>query len=164
MGPSASCIPAAAGLVLTGLGYFLISGWDIGIAEPGLTVHLAITGLGFGLLITPIAIAGTETVKEDIRGAAASTITAMRIVGMTLGLAALTAWGTTRFGILVDDIRLPFPLPGETEAQAAQRAEEFNTLVQDAGMTLFQDFFTIAMAVSVLALIPVALMVVKRRN
>ena len=86
-------VPAAAGLIIAAIGYWLVSGWDLDIAEPELTLHLLFVGFGFGLLIVPIALAGTETVGEDIRATAASMVTAMRIVGMTFGLAALTAWG-----------------------------------------------------------------------
>ena len=91
----------AMGLLLAALGFWLMSGWDLDIADPLLTAHLATAGLGFGLLIAPIALAATNTVGEDARGAAAALITATRIIGMTLGIAALTAWGTGRFDALI---------------------------------------------------------------
>ena len=155
-------IPAVVGLIIAAVGYWLISGWTIDIAEPSLTVHLAITGFGFGLLIVPIALAGTETVGESIRATAASMVTAMRIVGMTLGLAALTAWGTTRFDFLVADIRLPFAAVGESAAESQERVGQFNSQLQAAGMTLFQEFFLIAVVVCLLALIPAVLMIMKK--
>ena len=155
-------IPAVVGLVIAAVGYWLISGWTVDIAEPNLTLHLAITGFGFGLLIVPIALAGTETVGESIRATAASMVTAMRIVGMTLGLAALTAWGTSRFDLLVADIRLPFAAVGETAAESQERVGQFNSQLQDAGMTLFQEFFLIAAVVCLLALIPAVLMIMNK--
>ncbi|MEE8046391.1 MAG: MFS transporter, partial [Dehalococcoidia bacterium] len=41
-------IPAITGLVVTTAGFLLLSSWTIDIAEPMLTIHLAITGLGLG--------------------------------------------------------------------------------------------------------------------
>lgn len=157
-------IPALIGLVLAALGYWLISGWTPDIGEPQLTTHLAITGFGFGLLIVPIALAGTETVGESVRATAASMVTAMRIVGMALGLAALTAWGSTRFDFLVTDIRLPFAVPGETSVQSQARVDQFNAQLQEAGFTLFQEFFLIAVLMCLVAVIPAVLMIMKKSS
>ena len=70
-------VPAATGLVFAAVGYWLVSGWGLDIGEPDLTLHLLVVGFGFGLLIVPIALAGTETVGEDIRATAASMVTAL---------------------------------------------------------------------------------------
>ena len=155
-------VPAFIGLALAALGFWLMSGWDIAIAEPALTVHLITAGLGFGLLIAPIALAATESVGEENRGTAAATVTATRMVGMTLGLATLTAWGSGRFRGLVPSGQWPFQLSGETATQFEQRMLEYETQLTSAGMTLFTDFFLIAMAVCVIALLPAALMAWKR--
>jgi hypothetical protein len=157
-------VPAVVGLIFAAFGYWLVSGWTVDVAEPDLTVHLAVIGFGFGLLIVPIALAGTETLGESVRATAASMITATRIVGMALGLAALTAWGTSRFDFLVTDIRLPFAVAGETAAESRERVDQFNDLVQDAGMTLFQEFFLIAVVVCLLALIPAVLMIMNKTS
>ena len=151
-------VPALIGLGLAAVGFLLMSGWDLDIEDPALTLHLATAGLGFGLLVAPIALAATESVGEENRGTAAAMVTAMRIVGMTLGLAALTAWGSDRFQGLVSGMSLPFALPGETAAESQQRVQEFDAQLRDAGMTLFSEFFLIAMAVCLAALIPVAFM------
>lgn len=151
-------LPSALGLLLAALGFWLMSGWDLGIADPLLTAHLATAGLGFGLLIAPIALAATNTVGEDARGAAAALITAMRIIGMTLGIAALTAWGTGRFDALIAGAGVPFALQGETPQQAAERIAEFQQRIAEAGLTLFGDFFTAAMLLCLAALLPIAFM------
>lgn len=153
-------VPAVAGLIIAAGGYWLISQWNFDIAEPELTLHLATVGFGFGLLIVPIALAGTETVNEGIRATAASMVTAMRIVGMTFGLAALTAWGVGRFNLLTADIRLPFD--ADDAATAQDRIDRFGEQIQDAGMALFQEFFLIAAAACLLAVVPAVLMIVHR--
>ncbi len=155
-------IPAVAGLVSTSAGYWLVSGWDLNIAEPELTIHLLIVGFGFGLLIVPIALAGTETVGEDIRATAASMVTAMRIVGMTFGIAALTAWGVARFDVLAADIRLPFTEATQTSAEAQAQLDRFADRINEAGMTLFQEFFIIAAALCLAAVVPAVLMIVNK--
>ena len=71
---------------------------------------------------------------------------------MTVGLAALTAWGTGRFDTLVAGISLPFGLPGETREQVAQRMQEFNDRLINAGLTVFNEFFLVAMALSLIAI------------
>ena len=150
--------PAMLGLLLIALGFWLMSGWGLDIADPWLTVHLATAGFGFGLLIAPIALAATNSVGDDARGAAAALITTMRVVGMTLGVAALTAWGTGRFDTLVAGIGAPFALPGETAQQAQARIAEVQQHLAEAGLTLFSDFFVVAAVLCLLALLPTAFM------
>ncbi|MCH8109338.1 MAG: MFS transporter, partial [Chloroflexi bacterium] len=113
-------VPTITGLALSALGFWFMSQWDLQIADPLLTLHLATAGLGFGLVIAPIALAATNSVEEGVRGTAAGLITATRMIGMTIGLATLTAWGVGRFQDLVADIQL-FPTEGETVLQAQQR-------------------------------------------
>ena len=36
------------GLGLAALGLFLVSGWELDVVEPRLTLHLALAGLGLG--------------------------------------------------------------------------------------------------------------------
>ena len=121
-------------------------------------------GLGFGLLIAPIALVATESVDVGLRGAASAVVTAMRIVGMTFGLAALTAWGTGRFQQLVVGLELPLPLRGESSEQSQARIVEFESHLSDAGLTLFNDFFLIAMAVALIAIVSALFMVWRRKS
>ena len=157
-------IPSAAGLALVAAGFGMMSTWGLDIGDPSMTAHLATTGLGLGLLIAPIAMAATNFVDVGLRGAASAVVTAMRIVGMTFGLAALTAWGTGRFQHLVVGLKLPFPLPGETSEQSRARVAEFNASVTDAGLSLFNDFFMIAMTVAVIAIVPALFMAWRRSD
>jgi len=150
--------PAVLGLALAAVGFGFMSRWGLDIADPAMGAHLAVSGLGFGLLIAPIALVATNAVETGFRGAAAALITAMRVLGMTLGLAALTAWGTGRFQELVAGIPV-FPLAGESAAQADTRLGEVETQLIDAGLSLFSNFFTIAMVVSLIAIFFAAFLV-----
>lgn len=150
--------PAVAGLLIAALGFRMMSGWGLDVADPWMTLHLAVTGFGFGLLIAPIALAATNSAPEDARGAAAALVTAMRIIGMTLGVAALTAWGTGRFEGLIAGASAPFALPGETAAQTAERLSALEWQLTEAGLTLFSDFFVAGMWLCIAALAPVGFM------
>ena len=155
-------LPAALGLLLAALGFLMMSGWGLDIADPWLTIHLATAGFGFGLLIAPVALAATNSVGDDTRGAAAAMITTTRVVGMTLGIAALTAWGTGRLDALIAGIGAPFALPGETAQQAQTRILEAQRQIAEAGLTLFGDFFVAAACLCLLALLPTAFMAWRR--
>ena len=155
-------LPSIVGLLLIAVGYGLMSGWGLGIADPAMTLHLATAGLGFGLLIAPIALAATNSVGVGLRGAASAVVTAMRIVGMTFGLAALTAWGVGRFSQLVVGLELPLPVPGETAEQSRTRLAGFEQHLIDAGLSVFSDFFLIAMGVALVGVLSAAFMIQRR--
>lgn len=146
-------VPTIVGLALAATGFWLMSGWDLTISDPQLTIHLATVGMGFGLVIAPIALAAVNSVREGDRATAASLITASRITGMALGLAALTAWGTGHFGRLVTGLQVPYPLVGESAQAYQQRFDDFQQQVTGAGLNVFNDFFLIAAGLSVLAII-----------
>ena len=150
-------LPTVLGLLLAGLGFAFMSRWDLEIADPAMTIHLATAGLGFGLLIAPIALAATESVHEGDRGAAAALVTAMRVVGMTVGLAALTAWGSGRFDTKVSGMSLPL-LSGGTTEEVEQLVVEYTDELIGVGLSLFNEFFLIAMAVCLVGIVPAALM------
>ncbi len=155
-------IPTTLGLALIAIGFGLMSAWGADIADPMMTLHLATVGLGFGLLIAPIALAAVNSVSVELRGAAAAVVTAMRVVGMTFGLAALTAWGTGRFQQLVVGLELPLALPGETAEQTQARVREFEATLMDVGLSVFNEFFLVAMAVSLIAILPAIFMALRQ--
>ncbi len=156
-------VPAVLGLALAALGFLLMSGWEVDIGEPALTGHLALTGLGFGLLIAPVALAATESVGEENRGTAAAMVTASRMMGMTFGLAALTAWGSRRFHGLAPPAEWPFQLQEETRLQFQERMAGYEEQLTGTGMTLFGEFFLIAMGVTLAAVLAAAFMSWRRR-
>lgn len=143
-------IPAIFGLVITTAGFLLLSTWTVDITEPALTIHLAITGLGLGLLVSPIAETALRGVQDDQRGAASALLTVSRMVGMTAGLAAMTALGTVQFQELVADVPA-FSLDPEVQQQIIDRAT-------DAGVNVFTRFYLYGAFLSAVALVPAWLM------
>ena len=134
------------GLAFIGTGLLFMSGWDTEVAELRLTVPLAMTGLGFGLVIPPIGISALSAAPSHYWGAAASLVTASRMVGMALGLAALSAWGIERFYSLTAHVTI-----GAT-------FEETQAPLIEAGVTVFQELFTISGFLVLLAILPALLM------
>ena len=57
---------------------------------------LALFGLGFGLTVTPRSMAAVEAAGRDAFGVASAAVTVARMAGMAIGMAILTAFGTTR--------------------------------------------------------------------
>ena len=58
-------------------------------------VALAAFGFGFGLSVTPRSAAAVESAGRAAFGAASSVVTVARMLGMAVGLAVLTAYGST---------------------------------------------------------------------
>ena len=134
------------GLALMGIGLLFMSTWETEVVEPRLTLPLVSAGLGFGLVIPPIGVSALSASPSSYWGAAASLVTAARMVGMAMGLAALSAWGIERFYSLTADVELG-PTFEQTEA-----------VLIDAGVTVFQNLFLITGIMSLLAILPALLM------
>ena len=134
------------GLLLIGSGLLVMSTWETEVAEPRLSVPLVAAGLGFGLVIPPIGISALSAAPRHYWGAAASLVTASRMVGMALGLAALSAWGIQRFYSLTAHVTV-----GTTY-------EETEAPLIAAGVVVFENIFTIAGVLSLLAILPALLM------
>ena len=134
------------GLAFIGIGLLLMSGWGTEVEEFRLTAPLVMAGLGFGLVIPPISVTALSAAPSSYWGAAASLVTASRMVGMALGLAALSAWGIERFYSLTADVTI-----GAT-------FEEMDAPLIAAGVTVFQNLFMIAGFLALLAILPALLM------
>ena len=134
------------GLALMGAGLLFMSGWETDVGEFRLTVPLVAAGLGFGLVIPPISVSALSAAPSHYWGAAASLVTASRMVGMALGLAALSAWGIERFYSLTADVSL------------GSNFEVTEATLIGAGVTVFQNLFMISGFLSLIAILPALLM------
>ena len=142
-GVRAVCI---TGLVFVGAGLLFMSGWGTEVEQIRLSVPLVTAGLGFGLVIPAISVSALSAAPSHYWGAAASLVTASRMVGMALGLSALSAWGIERF----------YSLTAHVTIGATYEATEAPLI--EAGVTVFQNLFMIAGFLSLIAILPALLM------
>jgi MFS family permease len=97
-------VVTVAGLALSVGALVRMASWTptTGISE--VAVLLGIFGLGFGMTVTPRSTAAVNAVGRAAFGAASATVTVARMLGMAVGLAALTAFGSTTIDRLSHDI------------------------------------------------------------
>lgn len=93
-----------AGLAASVVGLVVMAGWTPGTTILAAAAALGLFGLGFGLTVTARSTAATEAVDPSAYGAAASVVTVARMAGMAVGLAILTAYGSTTIDRLYDQV------------------------------------------------------------
>jgi MFS family permease len=138
-------LTAAPGLLLAAGGFGLMSGWRIGTPYPVMLGHLMLAGVGFGLVIAPVATAVVNAASASQRGAASALVIIFRLCGMTLGLAAMTTYGLQRA-----DALLELQTAADLGQMVAAGMEVMNQVISET--------FWIAAAVSALALVPALLL------
>lgn len=151
-------LPAMAGLLTCAASFLLLSGWPATTGDARMARDLAVGGIGFGLLLAPVTTTAIAWAGNERGGVAAALVTLMRMMGMMVGLSALTSYGLDRFDWLVRDLALPLPMPGETAAAVAQRQAEYAARVLDATVTVYHELFLAAAIISLAALVPAALL------
>lgn len=100
-------IVSFTGLMIAAGGFWLITHWSIDVLDkthdlglfrlPVLDTDLAIVGLGLGLVIAPLTSATLRVVPAAQHGIASAFVVVARMIGMLIGMAALSAWGLFRF-------------------------------------------------------------------
>ncbi len=94
----------AVGLGASIAGLLWMGTWDARVTYPVVAAAAGLFGLGFGLTVTPRTTAAVEAVGRARFGAASATVTVARMIGMAIGLAALTAYGSTTITRLSDEV------------------------------------------------------------
>ncbi len=92
------------GLALSVGGLLAMSRWDSGISIEAVAAGLGVYGLGFGLTVTPRSTAAVEAAGRRAFGVASAVVTVARMIGMAIGLAILTAYGSTTIDRLSQQI------------------------------------------------------------
>lgn len=149
---------AAAGLALAAIGFFFLSSWDqntlshhvLGLPLLVADFQLFITGLGLGLEIAPVSAALLDVVGESQRGAAASFLVLMRLVGMLVGFSLLSGFALFHFQQATAHLIPPIPsaLP-----DYLVRLASYELLVRQAILDEYHFIFVITAVVLVLGAI-----------
>jgi MFS family permease len=148
-------ITAVLGFLIAAGGYLLVSRWPVDPSQSAMTRDLMISGLGFGLVIGPIGASVISSVSAKWMTTGSALVTVSRMVGMVVGLSALSSWGVRRFNSLAANITTPIVRPsGLTDAQWQAITDAAATATKNAAHTVFSEFFLIAAIVIGAAAIP----------
>ena len=150
-------VAATGGMLLSAFGFLRLSGWDASIVEPRLSLDLATTGLGFGLVLAPLAGSVLGAARGGSETVGAASLTIARMIGMTIGLSSLTTWGLSEFNRRVADHPLPLQTPGQSEAAYNALLHRYEEVVKSAALFVFDRLFLVAAVLCVIAAV-IALM------
>jgi len=142
---------AVAGLALAAVGFVLMTRWQADelarhsgpLREADLVLGLC--GLGFGLVIAPLAAAVLDATRRREHGLASSLVVLSRTSGMLLALSALTAFGLHRFYALL----ATYPPPSGNDLHAQLKLLEQH--VTSALVEEYHEIFAIAAGLCLLA-------------
>src|SRR5579885_2776636 len=143
---------AVIGLLFTAVGFYLMSRWPIDVNWTQITISTVTAGLGFGLVIAPIGTTAINAVRSTQAGTASAVVTALRMLGMTLGLAALTSWALAYFKQLAAQYP-SLPISATTE-QFAQWSKGYAAHLINSAHIVYSAVFFTAMILCLLGIIP----------
>lgn len=150
-------LTASVGILLVLIGYVvLFLSLDADHYARG-AIGLVIAGWGFGLLMTPLNGSTLSAAEAADYGAAASTTLMVRLLGMTVGISALTAFGIRRLQTLTDRVGTVVRQPNESTAAFLARQQQF--IVDHAiplSVQVLRETFLIAAIIALLAIIPIS--------
>lgn len=143
-----------AGLALAGAMFVLMAFWERDALDHALaTIALLLCGFGFGLALSPVNTAMLAATRPDSHGLVSALVVVARMVGMLVGVSALTAIGLRRYYTLVDDI----PSPNELCPANPGTCRPFIDALREAAIsqvhTIFAGAAVCAFAAAVLAVL-----------
>jgi MFS transporter, DHA2 family, triacylglyceride efflux pump len=140
-------VVTAVGMGMAAFAFVLMSRWDVTALEsPTVNVALVAGGLGFGLALAPVNAAVLATTADDVHGLASALVVVARMVGMLVGISALTTLGLRRYYVEQADI------PSVREVcEGKSRCDEFNDLLRVAGIAQEHTVFLGAAVCAVVA-------------
>ncbi|UYM05279.1 MFS transporter [Solicola gregarius] len=101
------------------------------------SVPLVLAGLGFGAAIAPVNAALLASTRSDVHGVASALLVVARMVGMLVGISALTTVGLRRFYAVSDDI----PPASRLCPDGEPSCDAYNNRLIDAGLAQLDAVF-----------------------
>jgi MFS family permease len=115
------------GLIVAVVGFVMMSFWKVEMAQQAVALlagagareradlletgfmatGLAFAGIGIGLTIAPIGTAVVNAVRDQERGMASSLVIIVRLIGMSVSMSSMTAYGLRRTTILGREMLRP---------------------------------------------------------
>ncbi|VXB38150.1 MFS transporter [Nocardioides sp. AX2bis] len=112
----------AAGMTLAAAAFAVMSTWGVDSLESVASdVVLVACGFGFGLALAPVNAAVLASTDAAVHGLASAVVVVARMVGMLVGISALTAIGLRRYYAALEDDPMPAAVDvcdGRTRCQA----------------------------------------------
>jgi MFS family permease len=143
---------AVFGLLCTALGFYLMSRWPMNVDWMQITTGTMTAGLGFGLVIAPIGTTALNSVRATQAGTGSAIVTSLRMVGMMLGLAALTSWALAYFKQLASHYP-SLPLTASA-AQFTQWSRGYAAHLLQSAHTVYSAVFFVTMFLCLIAIVP----------
>ncbi len=148
-----SGVVTAVGMTFAAVAFVWMAQWDRdALTHWTSTIPLVIGGLGFGLALAPVNAALLASTDHDVHGVASALVVVARMVGMLVGISALTVLGLRSYYEASADI----PPAAEVCGDGRTRCTEYTHLLQDAGIaqehTVFLGAAGCAVAGALLAL------------
>jgi MFS family permease len=142
----------AVGMAMSATGFFLMSRWGIDTLEnPSSNIALVVCGFGFGLALAPVNAAVLAHTDPGVHGLSSAMVVVARMVGMLVGISALTTIGLRRYYAEQDQLGTVTDTCGEPKMCKAYR-----DLQKLAGVAQEQTVFTgavfCALAAGIIAL------------
>jgi MFS family permease len=156
-------LTAVAGMVLAAAAFTQMAGWQAGELTLRLgpvalaDVALIACGLGFGIVIAPLAARVLELTRAEHHGLASSLVVLSRTMGMLIGLAALTAYGLYRFHQILGTPQL-------TDPDVRARVDHLERLVAAAFLQEYREIFAVAAGLCLLAALVAGLTIGSTRS
>jgi MFS family permease len=97
-------VVTVVGLAMSAGALLWMARWTPQVNLGEVAVVLAVFGAGFGLTVTPRSTAAVETAGRASFGMASAIVTVARMIGMAVGVAVLTAYGSTTINHLYDEL------------------------------------------------------------
>jgi MFS family permease len=129
---------AAVGMLLAALGFWLMAGWGFeSLHHVSSSAVLALSGFGFGLALAPVNAALLATTDAAVHGVASALLVVARMVGMLVGISALTTIGLRRYYAVESDI----PSPNQVCSGGRTRCAAYERLIESAGIEQLHAIF-----------------------
>ncbi len=123
-------VVTATGMLLAAAGFVLMTRWGLTtIEEPIANLALLVGGLGFGLALAPVNAALLAYTDDDVHGVASAFVVVARMVGMLVGISALTTIGLRRY--YAEQGVIP---PVREVCNGKSKCAEFSDLLRVAGI------------------------------
>ncbi len=130
-------IVTGIGMAAATVGFGFMTQWGMtSVNDPGAVAVLVLAGLGFGLAIAPVNAALLASTASSVHGVASALLVVSRMIGMLVGISALTTIGLRHFFAVSADLPTPHQLCGSNI-----RCQAYDDAVTEAGLAQMHGIF-----------------------